>query len=507
MRRHDCPPFPARLALSLAALACGSVASAQIYVKPGGAGTGSGTSWANAATLNNALGIAASSSGADQIWVAQGTYVPGATRSSTFTIPSETRVYGGFDGTESLLSQRKPSLYNLTILSGNVDGLSSTSGDAYNVVTVAPSGGFGLVIDGFKITLGNANGSAGSGDDQGGGLTIPGTVNGPFYVDVAVGNVTFEDNLGIDGAGMHAGGAGRLEVESCTFRSNTASGDGGGLHLNEAGSGIYCDGDGVKIFNTLFDSNEALQGGGLWTGRNEVTSWLYNCQFHDNVGAAGAAIHVGPIFDPGFYVKIGNCTIAYNVGRWPPEADPESGPSGAGIYIASSAQKMEIFNTIIWANVCDFGGIISLASSIEGPGASSSGLTVEYSDIEIKPTLPGGGPYWPGAGNINSSPVFVNAAARNFNLDAFSPCTDSGDDTLVPFDYLDLDGDLNMTEQVPRDFKLTMVREDDDAGVTDTGVDDLGTNSYSECGTSGGGAAPLDSGVVDMGCHERRLDS
>jgi hypothetical protein len=73
----------------------------------------------------------------------------------------------------------------------------------------------------------------------------------------------------------------------------------------------------------------------------------------------------------------------------------------------------------------------------------------------------------------------------------------------VPFDWVDLDGDSNTLEQVPRDYTPQVIREFDDEGVTDTGVDDLGTDSFTAC-SSGGGAADNDSGVVDMGCYERR---
>ena len=48
---------------------------------------------------------------------------------------------------------------------------------------------------------------------------------------------------------------------------------------------------------------------------------------------------------------------------------------------------------------------------------------------------------------------------------------------------------------------------EDDAGVVDgpASVNDLNTNSNTTCGTSM--TVPVDSGVVDMGCHERRVTS
>src|SRR5512142_2257923 len=84
------------------------------YVKAGASGANNGTSWANAyKSLQSALAAAARN---DQIWVAKGTYKPTARtdpndpRSVTFTLPSGVAIYGGFAGTETLLSQRKPNL-------------------------------------------------------------------------------------------------------------------------------------------------------------------------------------------------------------------------------------------------------------------------------------------------------------------------------------------------------------------------------------------------------------
>src|SRR5512146_1311716 len=93
------------------------------YVKAGASGIG--TSWANAfGSLQSAL----TNPLCTQIWVAKGTYKPttGLDRTISFVLMNGVAVYGGFLGTETLLSQRNPVL-NETILSGNIGNLASPS--------------------------------------------------------------------------------------------------------------------------------------------------------------------------------------------------------------------------------------------------------------------------------------------------------------------------------------------------------------------------------------------
>lgn len=59
-----------------------------------GSDTASGISWGECfATLTKALTAAEPG---DDVWMAQGTYTPGATRADTFAVPSGVRLYGGF---------------------------------------------------------------------------------------------------------------------------------------------------------------------------------------------------------------------------------------------------------------------------------------------------------------------------------------------------------------------------------------------------------------------------
>ncbi len=84
-----------------------------------------GTSWADAYTeLHDAL---ENSNTGNKIWVAAGTYPPQAISGwpgdakNTFYIYQDLALYGGFNGTETALTDRDPGI-NITILSGDLNG-------------------------------------------------------------------------------------------------------------------------------------------------------------------------------------------------------------------------------------------------------------------------------------------------------------------------------------------------------------------------------------------------
>jgi len=69
----------------------------------------------------------------------------------------------------------------------------------------------------------------------------------------------------------------------------------------------------------------------------------------------------------------------------------------------------------------------------DSPEEISGGTpTVTYTDVQ-------GG--WPGTGNIDTDPLFVDPDNGNYRLSAGSRCIDAGDNTAVPEGVLrDLDG-------------------------------------------------------------------
>ena len=111
-----------------------------------------------------------------------------------------------------------------------------------------------------------------------------------------------------------------------------------------------------------------------------------------------------------------NCTFCSN-----------SASHGGAIYTNG---PMKILNCILWYDT---------PNEIGSKGTS---VAVGYSNIQ-------GG--WQG-NNISLDPLFVNSTQGDCHLRAGSPCINQGNNTELPKDTTDLDGDLNTTEAIPWDF-------------------------------------------------------
>lgn len=212
------------------------------YVKPIASGLGNCSSWANACILQTALTNAVSG---DEIWVMQGTYKPtsGADLTATFQLKSGVTVYGGFAGTETARAQRQSSLYNATILSGDIGVVGNKSDNSYHVVIGASN----AVLDGFTITAGNAYGI--DAYSNGGGMYNYNTSS------LTVTNITFSDNSASSlGGGMYNYNNSSLTVTNVTFSDNSAN----------FGGGMYNEGNNPTITNAIFSNNSASLGGGMY---------------------------------------------------------------------------------------------------------------------------------------------------------------------------------------------------------------------------------------------------
>ncbi|MEM8898590.1 MAG: choice-of-anchor Q domain-containing protein, partial [Bacteroidota bacterium] len=100
---------------------------ARLYVNLTATGANNGSSWANAfVDLQDALATAGACEDIREIWVAEGSYKPTAfaNRATSFNLVNNVAVFGGFDGTETLLSQRDW-VTHPTILSGDIPGANS----------------------------------------------------------------------------------------------------------------------------------------------------------------------------------------------------------------------------------------------------------------------------------------------------------------------------------------------------------------------------------------------
>ncbi|NJL04367.1 MAG: cadherin, partial [Chloroflexaceae bacterium] len=187
--------------------------------------SGDGLSWATAKrNLQSALALATAGA---QIWVADGTYYPdegtGQTnnnRDATFSLKDGVAIYGGFAGTETLLTERDVAA-NVAILSGDLDQSgTATNNDAYHVVT-SDGNATTALLDGFTITGGNANGS--NPQDRGGGIYTFNSSQAQFAA------LTISGNDAIFGSGVFNDSS-SPSYTNVTISGNTAFDDGGGVY-------------------------------------------------------------------------------------------------------------------------------------------------------------------------------------------------------------------------------------------------------------------------------------
>lgn len=291
-------------------------------------GAGTGLSWADAfPDLQSALHLA---HGGDEIWVAEGTYHPAAKdRDSAFVLRSGVRMYGGFSGMETSLTQRNWNSHS-SVLSGDIGLTGDSTDNSYTVVYLSNSDS-STTIDGFTICDGLADYGAPAPtlDSRkcGGGLYIHGTLDGQAFPEIrnclfvrnsaknggggvmvnGEGNASvsprfihcvFAQNQAAVGGGLAWFGASwierGIEIDTCRFEVNNSSNKGGGLY--------YCDAERTNqldIHATVFIRNDAADSGGgayMEVGRlNGAKVTLTQLDFQDNTaGITGAALRMQP---------------------------------------------------------------------------------------------------------------------------------------------------------------------------------------------------------------------
>ncbi len=355
----------------------------RIFVNEEASGANDGASWTNAFTnLQDALAEAVNYCSAE-IWVAKGVYYPDKVngqntnnRSSSFIMRSGVKLYGGFAGNETDLSQRNW-FNNKTYLSGdllknNTDYNNAQflnyDDNAYHVVR-SQNIDHTSVLDGFYIQSGNANGTGE--EDSGGGI----------YMN----NST-------------------MTIANCEVSFNHAY----------QGTGIYLLTSSPLIVNCFIKSNKAISGGAGVYNNYYSSGYFYNCVFHSNqvgtttqAGGGGGAIENNDNSSPYFV----NCTISGN--------DAKTG--GAVFNLAYS--NPVFFNSIIWNN----------KSVLTAPVSSIGGSTMSYFHCLVKGIDLSASHGNLDGSDINNSPFMADAdldqtplATGNLQLRTCSQAIDKG---------------------------------------------------------------------------------
>ncbi|MEO1517237.1 MAG: T9SS type A sorting domain-containing protein [Bacteroidota bacterium] len=438
-----------------------------IFVKENG--NGNGQTWLEASgNLQQAL---ANASAGTQVWVAQGTYYPTSCtdcndqdRYQSFVIPNGVQVYGGFNGSETQLSERNWEL-NPCILSGDIDQDGELSGNAYHVVYTRHVGPE-TRLDGFVIRAGHAADSmATSGGVGNSGAawinlgSLQGNRSNPSIV-----NCTFENNKAIDfgGAVYSIGdflGEASPRFTNCRFVNNVAGEGGGAVYNNGSLTGnsqpvfIHClfennqtDNSGAAIYNnglsgqaspvlincTFKNNRSRFYGGGMYNlGKSGVSSpVLTNCIFLRNEGeAAGGIYNLGSESGNSSPV-VTNCTFYGNVAN-----------VGACIYNqagdSTGTCDAKISNSIFWGNVAGFGEVFQNSYS---HAQISHSLVQVSSCSELNTGL--SGMVDCGEGLVfGRDPVFANPSTDDLHLEESSPGIDIGSNAAIRLTGVEVDQD------------------------------------------------------------------
>ncbi|MDD5307124.1 MAG: right-handed parallel beta-helix repeat-containing protein [Deltaproteobacteria bacterium] len=328
-------------------------------------GSGCGTSWDSAfPTVQEGIDSAYAATqwvARCQVWVAQGRYdVFVAGREDTITLRPNVEVYGGFEGKETLLSERDPAA-RATVLDGR--GKGGVTNRVYHVVT----GSDAALLDGFTVTGGKADGA--TPDDRGGGLllhvTSP-TVKGCRFVDneakqgggvymyeswPVLETCSFVHNMADEGGGLYMLNS-SPKLNACTFEDNRAVTSGGGLHALQlygvcgptvegsaftanrsdgVGGGVASVGCGGSLTGTTFKGNLAgAEGGGMSASAGPVK--VESCVFEGN-----EAMNGGGVASAGEGLEIRSARLVRN----------EAVRSGGGLFNEDADTKV---NTCVFEN-------------------------------------------------------------------------------------------------------------------------------------------------------------
>lgn len=204
-----------------------------------------------------------------EVWVAEGTYKPGALRSDSFVVRPGVDVYGGFVGTETDIHQRNW-VTHVTRLSGDIGNVGDNSDNSYHVVLMDGTVGtqiitLGTVLDGLVITAGNANNSAKQ-NDRGGGMLCKGAGIGNDC-SPEVYRITFSDNFALYGGAMYNqgnnGGTSSPILTDVAFSDNSASKNGGAVFNDGSNGGASTP----LMERVTFDGNTATGSRSVWFRR------------------------------------------------------------------------------------------------------------------------------------------------------------------------------------------------------------------------------------------------
>ncbi|MGD8451883.1 MAG: right-handed parallel beta-helix repeat-containing protein [Phycisphaerae bacterium] len=258
-----------------------------------------------------------------------------------------------------------------------------------------------------------------------------------FEGNLTLNQCAITDNTALDGPcggiGTDSGSTGVLT--DCTISQNTAAGDGGGVYWSAGGS--------ATLLRCTINGNTAYRGAGAY-GRGSAAT-LADCTVTSNTAEAeGGALecNASPFWPAHFALM--RCTLFGNSAAQGAVLACD-GQHPSDVSFSNSILRSE--GTAIWNN-------------------DGSTINITYSDIN-------GG--WPGDGNIDEDPLFVDPASGDFHLSPDSPCIDAGDPAFVPAPgESDLDGQYRLWDG-----------DGNGVAIVDMGADEFGSYVFGDLNCDG----------------------
>ncbi len=228
------------------------------------------------------------------------------------------------------------------------------------------------------------------------------------YADLSLVRLIVTGNIGDLGGGINAVHSAVI-ISDCDISGNTAN----------SGAGIrFVSVSAADVTNCVITGNTSTLSGGGGVICIDSSPVVGNCLFTQNAADEGAGLYASGSSSP----MVKNCTFTENIAV----------TSGGSIFAHTNSAPVIILS-ISWGNS---------AGDDNEIGIDNASIDVSYSDVELV-----SGTY-PGMGNINSDPQFVEGSGGNYYLDYrywnISPCADAGASNPIYVCVNDYQSDLCM---------------------------------------------------------------